>query len=102
VVSGFLITTSLLSKYARDGYIKFSTYILGLLKRVLPNALIVLFFVVVAGYFILPEARHSETIREVIASLLYYENLQVARTGSDYLEQNTEKSSVPLCSAMSI
>src|SRR5699024_11668789 len=52
VVSGFLITTSLLSKYARDGYIKFSTYILGLLKRLLPNSFILFFFVFVAGYFI--------------------------------------------------
>ena len=102
VVSGFLITTSLLSKYARDGYIKFSTYILGLLKRLLPNALIVLFFVVVAGYFILPEARHSETIREVIASLLYYENWQLAITGTDYLDQNNEKSPVQHFWAMSI
>src|SRR5699024_6326029 len=102
VVSGFLITTSLLSKYARDGYINFSTYILGLLKRLLPNALIVLIFVVVAGYFILPEARHSETIKEVIASLLYFENWQLAITGTDYLDQNNEKSPVQHFWAMSI
>lgn len=102
VVSGFLITTSLLSKYARDGYIKFTTFILGLLKRLLPNALIVLIFVVIAGYFILPEVRHSETIREVIASLFYFENWQLAVTGTDYLDQNNEKSPVQHFWAMSI
>lgn len=42
VVSGFLITTSLLSRYARDGYINFFSFIFGLLKRLLPNALLVL------------------------------------------------------------
>jgi len=32
VVSVFLITTSLLSKYTRNGYVKFSTFLLGYLK----------------------------------------------------------------------
>jgi len=102
VVSGFLITTSLLSKYARDGYIKFSTYVLGLMKRLLPNALIVLIFVVIVGYFILPEARHGETIREIIASLFYVENWQLAVTGTDYLAQDNEQSPVQHFWAMSI
>src|SRR5690625_3172917 len=48
VVSGFLITTSLLSKYSRNGYIKFFTFIGGLLKRLLPQAITVLLFITVA------------------------------------------------------
>ncbi|MFC3420072.1 acyltransferase family protein [Salinicoccus hispanicus] len=102
VVSGFLITTSLLSKYARDGYVKFSTFILGLLKRLLPNALMVLIFVTVAGYFILPEVRHFDTMKEIIASLFYYENWQLAVIGTDYLDQTNEKSPVQHFWAMSI
>ena len=102
VVSGFLITTSLLSRYARDGYIKFSTFILGLLKRLLPNALTVLLFVTVAGYFILPDVRHFDTMKEIIASLFYYENWQLAMIGTDYLDQTNEKSPVQHFWAMSI
>ena len=102
VVSGFLITTSLLSRYARDGYIKFSTFILGLLKRLLPNALTVLLFVTVAGYFILPDVSHFDTMKEIIASLFYYENWQLAMIGTDYLDQTNEKSPVQHFWAMSI
>ncbi|WP_020006130.1 acyltransferase family protein [Salinicoccus albus] len=102
VVSGFLITTSLLSKYAKDGYIKFFTFISGLLKRLLPQALTVLIFVTVAGYFILPEVRHLDTIKEIFASLFYYENWQLAMTGTDYLDQNNVKSPVQHFWAMSI
>lgn len=102
VVSGFLITTSLLSKYARDGYIKFGTFVLGLIKRLLPSALVVLTFVVVVGYFILPEVRHSETIKEIFASLFYFENWQLAISGTDYLDQHNEKSPVQHFWAMSI
>ena len=102
VVSGFLITTSLLSKYARNGYIKFFTFIGGLLKRLLPQAITVLIFITVAGYFILPEFRHLGTIKEIFASLFYYENWQLAITGTDYLDQDNEKSPVQHFWAMSI
>lgn len=102
VVSGFLITTSLVSKYARDGYIRFTTFVLGLLKRLLPNALLVLLFVTVAGYFILPEVRHFDTMKEIVAALFYYENWQLAFIGTDYLEQTNEKSPVQHFWAMSI
>lgn len=102
VVSGFLITTSLLSKYARNGYIKFITFIAGLLKRLLPQAITVLIFITVVGYFILPEVRHIGTIKEIFAALFYYENWQLAITGTDYLDQNNEKSPVQHFWAMSI
>ncbi|KKK33958.1 acyltransferase [Salinicoccus sediminis] len=102
VVSGFLITTSLLSKYARDGYIQFFNFIGGLLKRLLPQAVTVLIFVTVMSYFILPEVRHIDTIKEIFASLFYYENWQLAITGTDYLDQNNAKSPVQHFWAMSI
>src|SRR5699024_3188819 len=102
VVSGFLITTSLLSKYARDGYIQFFNFIGGLLKRLLPQAVTVLIFVTIMSYFILPEVRHIDTIKEIFASLFYYENWQLAITGTDYLDQNNAKSPVQHFWAMSI
>lgn len=102
VVSGFLITTSLLSRYARDGYIKFWSFILGLLRRLLPSALTVMTFVAVASFFILPDARFLSIIKEITASLLYFENWQLAITGTDYLDQNNPQSPVQHFWAMSI
>jgi len=102
VVSGFLITTSLLSKYAREGYIKFGTFVLGLLKRLLPHAFVVLIFITVTSYFLLPEVRYLETIKEIVASIFYFENWQLAVTGTDYLDQHNEQSPVQHFWAMSI
>ncbi len=102
VVSGFLITTSLLSKYARDGYIKFGNFILGLLRRLLPSALIVMIFITIGSFFILPDVRFTATIKEIAASLLYFENWQLAISGTDYLDQNNPQSPVQHFWAMSI
>lgn len=102
VVSGFLITTSLLSRYARDGYINFFIFIFGLLKRLLPNALLVLTVVLIASYFIMPEYRHTGIIKEIFASIFYFENWQLAISGTDYLNQGNEKSPVQHFWAMSI
>lgn len=102
VVSGFLITTSLLSRYARDGYINFFNFIFGLLKRLLPNALLVLTVVLIASYFIMPEYRHAGIIKEIFASIFYFENWQLAVSGTDYLNQGSEKSPVQHFWAMSI
>ncbi len=102
VVSGFLVTASLLSRYNREGRIRFAPFMLNLLKRLLPNALVVLLFVTVVSIFILPEVRHYSTMRELFASLFYYENWQLASTGTDYLDQGNEKSPVQHFWAMSI
>lgn len=102
VVSGFLITTSLLSGYARNGYIKFGKFILGLLRRLLPSALTVMIFITIGSFFILPDIRFTATIKEIAASLLYFENWQLAITGTDYLDQNNPQSPVQHFWAMSI
>ena len=102
VVSGFLVSASLLSRYNREGTVRFGPFALGLLKRLLPNALIVLLVVAVAGFFFLPEVRHYATLRELFASLFYYENWQLAVTGTDYLDQGNAKSPVQHFWAMSI
>src|SRR5699024_6554440 len=94
--------TSLLSRYARDGYINFFNFIFGLLKRLLPNALLVLTVVLIASYFIMPEYRHAGIIKEIFASIFYFENWQLAISGTDYLNQGNEKSPVQHFWAMSI
>lgn len=102
VVSGFLITTSLLSKHARDGYVNFFTFILGLMRRLLPHAFVVLIAVTILSYFILPEVRFFDTMKHILASIFYYENWQLAITGTDYLDQHNPPTPVQHYWAMSI
>ncbi|MCD2136424.1 acyltransferase family protein [Salinicoccus halitifaciens] len=102
VVSGFLITASLLSKVRKDGTVNFFDFILGLAKRLFPAAFTVLFTVIIVSYFILPETQWMQTIKEVFASILYLENWQLAISNTDYLDQSNAKSPVQHFWAMSI
>lgn len=102
VVSGFLITTSLLSRYERTGEIDFLDFILRLAKRLFPLAFLVLFTVSIAAIFLLPEIQWAQTVKELIASALYYQNWQLAFNSVDYLAQNNEASPFQHFWAMSI
>ncbi|WJP98218.1 acyltransferase family protein [Macrococcus bovicus] len=102
VVSGFLITTSLLSKVRRTGTVNFFDFIFGLLRRLVPAAFFILFTVIVLSYFFLPEVQWSQTIKEIFASAFYYENWQLAYTATDYLDHTNAKSPVQHFWAMSI
>ena len=102
VVSGFLITLSLLNEYERTGKINFFDYLLKLAKRLFPLAFTVLFFVIIASIFLLPQILWNQTIKEIIASALYIENWQLARNAVDYLAQNNEASPVQHFWAMSV
>ncbi|WP_165980615.1 acyltransferase family protein [Macrococcus carouselicus] len=102
VVSGFLITTSLLSKVRRNGKVNFFDFIFGLLKRLMPSAFFVLLTVIVLSFFFLDQNRWLQTIREVFASALYFENWQLAISSTDYLDQHNAKSPVQHFWAMSI
>ncbi|WP_373446114.1 acyltransferase family protein [Salinicoccus bachuensis] len=102
LVSGFLITASLLSKVRKDGTVNFFDFILGLAKRLFPAAFTVLLTVIITSYFILPETQWTQTIKEVFASIFYYENWQLALSNTNYLDQTNEKSPVQHFWAMSI
>jgi len=88
IVSGYLITTSLLSRMDRQGRINFSEYLLGLGKRLFPIAFIVILFTTVFSILILPKSRWVETIPEVFSSAFYFQNWHLANNAVDYLGQN--------------
>lgn len=88
IVSGYLITTSLLSKMEREGRINLGEYLLGLGKRLFPIAFIVILFTTVFSILILPKARWVETIPEIFSSAFYFQNWQLANNEVDYLAQN--------------
>ncbi|MFD2131554.1 acyltransferase family protein [Pseudogracilibacillus auburnensis] len=92
VVSGFLITTSLLSNYEKHGKVNFFNFIKRLATRLFPVAFFVLFIVTILSIILLPKIQWMQTVKEVFASSLYYQNWQLAFDAVDYLAQNNEAS----------
>ena len=88
IVSGYLITTSLLSKMEREGRINLFEYLLGLARRLFPIAFTVLLFTTLFSILILPMTVWKQTIPEIFSSALYYQNWQLANTAVDYLAQD--------------
>ena len=77
VVSGFLITASLVSRYRRLGTVNFFDYLFGLFKRLFPAAFFVLAVVTVISYVVLPTIRWDQTVQELLASALYFQNWEL-------------------------
>ncbi|TWH19131.1 acyltransferase family protein [Prauserella rugosa] len=90
-VTGFLITGQLYRASAR-GRIKFRPTWGRIIKRLLPAMATVLVGVVIASYFLLSEGRWEQTIGEVVASALFFENWQLAAQQADYFAQNDQAS----------
>lgn len=102
VVSGFLITTSLLSRFEKQGTIDFFSFILRLAKRLFPVGFTVLFVTTIGSILWLPQIRWDQTVSEVFASALYFQNWELATNAVDYLGQNNEASPFQHFWAMSI
>ncbi|MFW2449545.1 acyltransferase family protein [Staphylococcus cohnii] len=102
VISGFLITTSIISTINRTGDYKFWPYISKLLKRLLPSALFIVLVTLLLSLFFLPSTILVKTIKESLASIFYYQNWQLAFSSTDYLDANQMKSPLEHFWAMSI
>jgi peptidoglycan/LPS O-acetylase OafA/YrhL len=92
IVSGYLITTSLLSKMEKTGRIHLIDYWLGLARRLFPIAFTVLLFTAVVSILIMPQVQWKQIIGEIFASALYFENWYLANSAVDYLAQNNQAS----------
>ena len=102
IMSGFLVTTTLLGHYARFGHIRPLFYLSRLARRLLPAALTVLLVVTVLTWFLLPKVSWARNAREIIASMFYYENWSLAASSVDYLAQFEDKTPVQHFWAMSV
>lgn len=102
VISGFLITTSIISTINRTGEYRFWPYISKLIKRLFPSVFFILGVVLVLSYFLLPESIFGKTIREVVASMFYFQNWQLALSSTDYLDASQMKTPVEHFWALSI
>ncbi|MFC3994897.1 acyltransferase family protein [Nocardiopsis sediminis] len=102
MLTGFLITGSLVRMVERRGRVDAVAFLTRLAKRLLPGLAVVLGAVLVATYLFLPADRWRDTIAEVIASALYFENWRLALDSVDYLAQDTESSPVQHVWSLSI
>lgn len=102
VISGFLITTSIISTINRTGEFRFLPYISKLMKRLLPSVFFILGTVLILSLFLLPKSILGKTIREVFASMFFYQNWQLAISSTDYLDASQMKTPVEHFWALSI
>ncbi|GAA0305828.1 peptidoglycan/LPS O-acetylase OafA/YrhL [Gracilibacillus halotolerans] len=102
IVSGYLITTSLLNRIQRDGKINFFEYLLGILRRLLPHAYTVIIFIVIMSMIILPKTQWLQTVKHAFSSIFYFQNWQLANQSIDYLAQNSGASPFQHFWAMSL
>ncbi|MFC7321990.1 acyltransferase family protein [Halobacillus campisalis] len=92
IVSGYLITTSLLSRMVREGKINILEYLLGLARRLFPIAFIVILVTALLSILIMPQSQWEQIIAETFASAFYFQNWQLATSAVDYLAQNNDAS----------
>lgn len=101
-VSGLLIALSLLRQVEAGGRLDLMAFFSGLALRLLPASLVVLILVQVGAIAVLPATHRLDTAREVLASMLYVENWQLARKAVDYLDRENIASPVQHFWAMSV
>lgn len=94
VLTGFLITGSLVRMVERHGRVHFAAFWSRLAKRLFPSAAVVLLGVLTATFLWLPRSAWRDTLSEIIASALYYENWELATNAVDYLGGNGSASPV--------
>ncbi|UOE19032.1 acyltransferase [Thermobifida halotolerans] len=88
LLTGFLITGSLVRTVQRHGRIRFLEFWSRLLGRLTPAAAVVLLGTLVATVLWLPRSRWRDVLADTLASALYYENWHLARNAVDYLARD--------------
>ena len=88
VLSGYLITMSLLSKIERTGTVHFGDFLVGLARRLFPQALLVIIVIGCLALLFLPQSEWSSIITHMTASTLYFENWRLALDAVDYLARD--------------
>lgn len=94
VISGFLITSHLDREIVRTGRVRLGKFYARRIRRLLPAALLVLAFSVVAAYFLLPYPRWTANAWESFAAASYWENWLLAAKSVNYSAQNEAASLV--------
>lgn len=88
VVSGYLITRSLLGRLATDGRLDVAAFWAGLTRRLLPTAAAVIATTGLLIPFFLPRVQWASTAADGLASLAYVGNWRLALESVDYLARD--------------
>lgn len=84
VISGFLITGSLLHTIEKTGRISFSNFYRRRIRRIVPAATLVLVVTVGVAYFVFNGSRFNSTWLDAVAGFLFVSNWRFAIEGTDY------------------
>ncbi|XKH50609.1 acyltransferase [Chryseomicrobium palamuruense] len=88
IVSGYLITSTLLFRLQDRGKINYFENLLGLAKRLFPLAFLVLITTSLITILFLPQSMWTQAVEEFFASMFYFENWKLAFDSVDYLAEN--------------
>ena len=94
VVSGYLITLSLLRQREQLGRVRPLVFWAGLARRLLPAALLVISAVLLGTWLLLPRSLWMAAMKESLAAMLYMENWALALNSVDYLARDNLPSPV--------
>ncbi|WP_328807042.1 acyltransferase family protein [Nocardiopsis coralli] len=94
LLTGFLVTGSLVRTLERGDRIKFGAYWSKVAKRLFPAGAVVLGAVLAGTYLFMPRSQWTEIIGDVQASALYYGNWHLAFGAVDYMAENSAASPV--------
>jgi peptidoglycan/LPS O-acetylase OafA/YrhL len=94
VISGFLITSHLVSELVSTGRVRLVRFWARRARRLLPAALLVLALTLAATWVWLPEAAFAQVSREVLGSALYVQNWVLAASEQDYFRSSQSPSPV--------
>lgn len=88
VISGFLITSHLLSGLHREGRVRFGAFYAKRARRILPASFVVLVLSVVAALIWFPPLWMQEVWEGAVATALYVPNYLFALQGTNYLAED--------------
>lgn len=85
VISGFVITGSLVREHSRTGTISLLEFYKRRIRRILPAALTVTVVAVGAGYVLFGKGRFDSLVSDAVAATFFSANWRFIATGTDYL-----------------
>jgi len=88
VISGFLITSLMLTEAADSGRISLAEFYARRARRILPAAGLVIGVTAIASWLLVPMLRVRDIAQDLAMSALYVSNLRFISIGTDYLAQN--------------
>lgn len=83
VISGFLIS-GIIFRGLERGEFSFSQFYFNRVRRILPNLILVLIFVIAMGWFYMTAQEYNSLIQHTIAGAFFYQNFQLLREAGQY------------------